>query len=49
VGADFADELLLTVRMAHNDLVSRSPVYAAWLEQNPGFGEQHDPGITPAV
>lgn len=47
--ADFADDLLLTVRLAHGDLVSRSPVYAAWLERHPGFGEQHDPGITPAV
>lgn len=47
--ADFADELLLTVRLAHGDLVSRSPVYASWLQRHPGFGEQHDPGITPAV
>lgn len=47
--ADFADDLLLTVRMAHADLISRAPVYSAWLERNPGFGEQHDPGITPAV
>ncbi|RYY48882.1 MAG: LysR family transcriptional regulator [Actinomycetales bacterium] len=49
VGAAFADELLLTVRMAHGDLVARSAVYADWLGRNPGFGEQHDPGITPAV
>ncbi len=47
--AEFADDLLLTVRLAHGDLVSRSPVYASWLERHPGFGEQHDPGITPAV
>lgn len=47
--AEFADDLLLTVRLAHNDLVSRAPVYASWLERHPGFGEQHDPGITPAV
>lgn len=47
--AGFADDLLLTVRLAHGDLVSRAPVYAAWLRHHPGFGEQHDPGITPAV
>ena len=47
--APFAEELVRTVRRAHGDLVERSPVYAAWLQRNPGFGEQHDPGITPAV
>lgn len=47
--ADFADDLLLTVRIAHGDLVARASVYAAWLQHHPGFGEQHDPGITPAV
>jgi DNA-binding transcriptional LysR family regulator len=46
---DFVDELLLAVRLAHADLVAGSPAYAAWLQHNPGFGEQHDPGITPAV
>ena len=47
--ADFADELLLQVRLAHGDLVARAPVYSTWLERHAGFGEQHDPGITPAV
>lgn len=47
--AAFADDLLLAVRLAHADLIARAPVYAAWLEQHPGFGAQHDPGITPAV
>lgn len=47
--ATFSDELVRMAADAYLDLIHKSAPYSAWLEDNPGFGVQPLPRITPTV
>lgn len=47
--AMFSDELVRLAADAYRDLIDRSACYSAWLDDNPSFGVQPLPRITPTV
>ena len=47
--ATFSDELVRLAADAYLDLIDRSTCYSAWLKDNPSFGVQPLPRVTPTV
>ncbi len=47
--AEFSDEMVRLTTQAYTDLIAETPAYSAWLKQNPAFGVQPLPWLTPTV